>query len=100
MGALVSRDQRDNVREQVDKLVTAARGSCRGVLEASVGPEGGAFMDPILLRADDPWTASAVHDMKRSARSRPSCLTATLPKPSHLPIADGQPVPLAVQLLP
>jgi oxepin-CoA hydrolase/3-oxo-5,6-dehydrosuberyl-CoA semialdehyde dehydrogenase len=64
MGALVSRDQRDNVRAQVDKLVTAGARIVSGSLEASVGPKGGAFMDPILLRADDPWTASAVHDIE------------------------------------
>ena len=64
MGALVSRAQRDDVRGQVAKLVAAGAQIVSGNLEESVGPEGGAFMSPILLRADDPWTASAVHDVE------------------------------------
>ena len=32
-----------------------ARGSSPATPMPSVGPEGGAFMQPILLRADDPW---------------------------------------------
>jgi len=64
MGALVSRAQRDDVRGQVEKLVAAGARIVSGNLEASAGPDGGAFMDPILLRADDPWGASAVHDVE------------------------------------
>lgn len=62
MGALVSLSQRDDVRAQVRKLVDAGARLVSGDPDATVGPEGGAFMQPILLRADDPWTASAVHD--------------------------------------
>jgi len=64
MGALVSCAQRDDVRGQVEKLVAVGARIVSGNLEASVGPDGGAFMDPILLRADDPWSASAVHDVE------------------------------------
>ncbi len=64
MDALVSCAQRDDVRGQVARLVTAGATIVSGNLEASTGPDGGAFMDPILLRADDPWSASAVHDVE------------------------------------
>ena len=64
MGALVSRAQRDDVQGQIAKLVAAGARIVSGNLEKSVGPEGGAFMDPILLRADDPWSAAAVHDVE------------------------------------
>ena len=49
---------------QVAKLVAAGARIVSGNLEASVGPDGGAFMDPILLRADDPVGAAAVHDVE------------------------------------
>ncbi|MDQ3080166.1 MAG: phenylacetic acid degradation bifunctional protein PaaZ [Pseudomonadota bacterium] len=64
MGALVSCAQRDDVRRQVGKLVTAGARIVSGSLDASSGPKGGAFMPPVLLRADDPWGASAVHDIE------------------------------------
>ena len=64
MGALVSASQRDDVRAQVAKLVTAGARIVSGSLDAATGPDGGAFMAPILLRADDPWSASAVHDIE------------------------------------
>jgi oxepin-CoA hydrolase/3-oxo-5,6-dehydrosuberyl-CoA semialdehyde dehydrogenase len=62
MGALVSLSQRDDVRAQVRKLVDAGARVVSGDPDATVGPDGGAFMQPILLRTDDPWSASAVHD--------------------------------------
>ncbi|QNN64140.1 phenylacetic acid degradation bifunctional protein PaaZ [Sphingomonas rhizophila] len=64
MGALVSTAQRDDVRGQIGKLVDAGARIVSGDPTASVGHEGGAFMQPILLRADDPWTATAVHDVE------------------------------------
>ncbi|MBA3667177.1 MAG: phenylacetic acid degradation bifunctional protein PaaZ [Sphingomonas sp.] len=64
MGSLVSCAQRDDVRAQVQKLIAAGARIVAGDPAASPGPDGGAFMDPILLRADDPWTASAVHDVE------------------------------------
>ena len=64
MGALVSTAQRDDVRGQVAKLTAAGARIVSGNLEAQVGPEGGAYMEPILLRADDPWIADAVHDVE------------------------------------
>ena len=64
MGALVSCSQRDDVRAQVAKLVAAGARIVSGDPAAAVGPEGGAYMQPLLLRADDPWSASAVHDVE------------------------------------
>ena len=64
MGALVSVAQRKDVRSQVEKLLGAGARIVSGNLEAEAGPEGGAFMAPILLRADDPWASSAVHDVE------------------------------------
>ncbi len=64
MGALVSTGQRDDVRAQVAKLTAAGARIVSGNLEAQVGPDGGAYMEPILLRADDPWAADAVHDVE------------------------------------
>ncbi|HET9355922.1 MAG TPA: aldehyde dehydrogenase family protein, partial [Sphingomicrobium sp.] len=64
MGALVSVAQRKDVRAQVEKLLGAGARIVSGNLEAEAGPEGGAFMAPILLRTDDPWGTSAVHDVE------------------------------------
>ncbi|MEO6113130.1 MAG: phenylacetic acid degradation bifunctional protein PaaZ [Sphingomicrobium sp.] len=64
MGALVSCAQRDDVRSQVRKLTDAGARIVSGDPDAEHGMAGGAFMDPILLRADDPWAASAVHDVE------------------------------------
>ena len=64
VGALVSCAQRDDVRGQIDKLVAAGARIVAGDPRADIGPKGGAFMQPVLLRADDPWRASAVHDVE------------------------------------
>ena len=64
MGALVSTSQRDDVRSQIDKLTAAGARIVSGDPDAVVGDQAGAFMQPILLRADDPWAANAVHDVE------------------------------------
>lgn len=64
MGALVSCAQRDDVRAQVARLVAAGARLVAGDPDSSPGPAGGAYMEPILLRADDPWAAAAVHDVE------------------------------------
>ena len=64
MGALVSRAQRDDVRGQIAKLVASGARIVSGDPEASPGNSGGAFLEPILLRTDDPWTSTAVHDVE------------------------------------
>ena len=64
MGALVSCAQRDDVRAQVVRLVTGGARVVAGDPAATVGPAGGAYMAPVLLRADNPWAADAVHDVE------------------------------------
>ncbi|MGH6705977.1 MAG: phenylacetic acid degradation bifunctional protein PaaZ, partial [Sphingomicrobium sp.] len=64
MGALVSIAQREDVRSQISKLTEAGARIVAGDPDASPGMAGGAFMEPILLRADDPWTTAAVHDVE------------------------------------
>lgn len=64
MGALVSCAQRDDVRGQIAKLVASGARIVSGDPQASPGNAGGAFLEPILLRTDDPWTSTAVHDVE------------------------------------
>ena len=64
MGALVSTAQRDDVRAQIGKLTSAGARIVAGDPEATPVTAGGAFMEPILLRTDDPWAVSAVHDVE------------------------------------
>jgi oxepin-CoA hydrolase/3-oxo-5,6-dehydrosuberyl-CoA semialdehyde dehydrogenase len=64
MGALASIAQRDGVREQIGKLSAHARIVAGDPGRGVAGLEGGAFMEPVLLRADDPWAADAVHDVE------------------------------------
>ena len=64
MGALVSTAQRDDVRSQIARLTDAGARIVVGDPAASVGPDGGAYMQPVLLRADDPWQSHAVHDVE------------------------------------
>ena len=64
MGALVSTSQRDGVRSQIAKLVAAGARIVAGDPDAAVGHHDSAYMQPILLRADDPWAANAVHDVE------------------------------------
>ena len=64
MGALVSTAQRDDVRSQIAKLTAAGARIVAGNPDASPGVAGGAFMEPVLLRTDDPWSTDAVHDVE------------------------------------
>ena len=64
MGALVSTAQRDDVRAQIGKLTSAGARIVAGDPQATPITAGGAFMEPILLRTDDPWAVSAVHDVE------------------------------------
>jgi oxepin-CoA hydrolase/3-oxo-5,6-dehydrosuberyl-CoA semialdehyde dehydrogenase len=65
MGPLVSLDQRDAVRAQIEKLRAEAeivsgdpdRCACEGIDTAK-----GAFISPILLRVKNPMSAKRVHD--------------------------------------
>ena len=62
MGALVSLGQRDDVRARIAELEAAGARIVSGDPGARSGVAGGAFMPPVLLRADDPWITAAVHD--------------------------------------
>ena len=67
MGPLVSRAQLDDVRAKVAQLSKVARtvfGDPSRVEVDGSDPAAGAFISPILLRADEPWTADAVHDVE------------------------------------
>src|SRR5687768_12880840 len=63
MGALASRSQLRSVREAVAELAKSAR-IVSGDPERSPVEGNGAFISPILLRADDPWGSPAVHDVE------------------------------------
>ena len=63
MGALASQSQLHSVREAVAELAKSAR-IVSGDPEAPPVAGDGAFIAPILLRADDPWGAAAVHDVE------------------------------------
>lgn len=63
MGALASRSQLRSVREAVAELAKSAR-IVSGDPERSPVEGNGAFIAPILLRADDPWGSPAIHDVE------------------------------------
>ena len=62
MGALVSVSQRDDVREKIAELEAAGARIVAGDPNAEPPIPGGAFLQPVLLRTDDPWKTDAVHD--------------------------------------
>jgi oxepin-CoA hydrolase/3-oxo-5,6-dehydrosuberyl-CoA semialdehyde dehydrogenase len=62
MGALVSVSQRDDVKARIRELEAAGARVVSGDPNAEPPIAGGAFLPPVLLRADDPWSADAVHD--------------------------------------
>ncbi|HEV8407391.1 MAG TPA: phenylacetic acid degradation bifunctional protein PaaZ [Sphingomicrobium sp.] len=62
MGALVSISQLDDVRMRIRELEAAGARIVAGDPNAEPPILGGAFLSPVLLRTDDPWETSAVHD--------------------------------------
>eukprot|EP01037_Dinobryon_pediforme_P002761 gene2761-2802_t len=65
MGALASLAQRDDVRANIEKLTTHARivhGDPNEATPLGDNVAGGAFMNPILLRADHPWLGTTLHE--------------------------------------
>ena len=67
MGALASLRQLQDVRAKARLLATEARlvsGTIDAVEACGVAAGQGAFIAPLLFRADDPWQASAVHDIE------------------------------------
>jgi len=64
MGALVSLSQCKDVREKIAELEAAGARVVAGNPDAESPIKGGSFLEPILLRSDDPWAAEAVHDVE------------------------------------
>jgi oxepin-CoA hydrolase/3-oxo-5,6-dehydrosuberyl-CoA semialdehyde dehydrogenase len=67
MGALASRDQLADVRARLAELARDAAivfGDPEHVALTGTGLEGGAFISPVLLRAEDPWRAGSVHEVE------------------------------------
>jgi oxepin-CoA hydrolase/3-oxo-5,6-dehydrosuberyl-CoA semialdehyde dehydrogenase len=67
MGALVSLSQREDVRAKVAELAKQASivfGDPNNVAVTGGDQTTGAFMSPILLRADDPWASDKIHDVE------------------------------------
>ena len=64
MGALVSLSQCKDVREKIAELEAAGARIVAGNPDAESPVKGGSFLEPILLRSDDPWRAQAVHDVE------------------------------------
>ena len=67
MGALVSRKQLEDVRAKVAEISRSAPivfGDLDHVSLQGEGLEGGAFMSPVLMRADEPWASEAVHEVE------------------------------------
>jgi oxepin-CoA hydrolase/3-oxo-5,6-dehydrosuberyl-CoA semialdehyde dehydrogenase len=64
MGALVSLSQCKDVRDRIAELESAGARVVAGNPHADSPVPGGSFLEPILLRADDPWKAEAVHDVE------------------------------------
>src|SRR4051794_35406300 len=62
MGALVSISQRDDVKQKIAELEAAGARIVAGDPNAEPPVPGGAFLPPVLLRTDDPWSNDAVHD--------------------------------------
>ena len=62
MGALVNLSQRDDVRARIRELEAAGARIVAGNPDAEPPIPGGAFLPPVLLRSDDPWANTAVHD--------------------------------------
>jgi len=67
MGALAGHDQVKEVREKIEELMDTSK-IVYGGLDELVLVEGsnpkGAYMSPILLRQDDPYTHTNVHDIE------------------------------------
>jgi oxepin-CoA hydrolase/3-oxo-5,6-dehydrosuberyl-CoA semialdehyde dehydrogenase len=64
MGPLVSTAQRDDVRQKIAELEAAGAKIVAGDPSADPPVAGGAFLPPVLLRTDDPWATTAVHDIE------------------------------------
>ena len=67
MGALAGQSQRKEVRDQVHKLLSGSQilyGSLDSAQLLDADYEQGAFLSPILLGTDKPFSTDAVHDIE------------------------------------
>ncbi len=67
MGALVNKDQVEEVKQQIATIsVTASKvyGSLNGIEVIGANSDTGAFLSPVLLREDHPHTNLAVHEVE------------------------------------
>ena len=67
MGALASLDQREDVRRAIAALASDAQiifGNPESVQVTTGDPEAGAFLNPVLLYADQPMQAHAIHEVE------------------------------------
>jgi oxepin-CoA hydrolase/3-oxo-5,6-dehydrosuberyl-CoA semialdehyde dehydrogenase len=67
MGPLASLDQRQEVRERIKDLLSDAEivaGNPNDVRVTSGNADKGAFLNPVLLYADKPFSAPKVHDVE------------------------------------
>ena len=67
MGAIVSQSQRADVREKVATLSSEAKvvfGDPEAADILGDAAQAGAFLSPVLLRCDDPWSARYVHEVE------------------------------------
>jgi oxepin-CoA hydrolase/3-oxo-5,6-dehydrosuberyl-CoA semialdehyde dehydrogenase len=67
MGALAGQSQRKEVRDQVHKLLSGSQilyGSLDSATLLDADYEQGAFLSPILLGNDKPFSSDAVHDIE------------------------------------
>ncbi len=67
MGALAGQTQREEVREQVQKLLSSSQliyGSLDSVELVDADANKGAFISPMLLLNENPFTATAVHEVE------------------------------------
>jgi oxepin-CoA hydrolase/3-oxo-5,6-dehydrosuberyl-CoA semialdehyde dehydrogenase len=67
MGSLASTGQRDEVRQNIQKLLASSQivyGSLDSVELVDADANKGAFMSPVLLRNDNPFRSEDVHDIE------------------------------------
>jgi len=67
MGALAGKSQRNEVKENVQKLLASAQlvyGSLDSVEVLDADAQKGAFLSPLLLLSERPFQAEAVHDVE------------------------------------
>ncbi len=67
MGSLASLGQRDEVRQNIQKLLATSQivyGSLDSIQVVDADAQKGAFLSPVLLRNDSPFKTETVHDIE------------------------------------